>query len=275
MTQEPEIRVGLLTDGVPETAPAHSGHLIGNLLIGCGFHWQKSIAAIVGGELEPLSSPQGKIHIVNRLPLEQYVESVTGSEMNPAAPLEFLKAHAVISRSWAHRKIKGYGEKTQPPACCSGRGVTEWEESDSHTGFDVCSDDHCQRYQGIHSGATVAREATRQTRGLVLADSSGETADARFSKCCGGYTELFSSCWSEHDQDYLCSRPDPWCDLTDMEESGRAKFLGTILKDFDRDTADFRDWTAFVGKEELRKRLKTRYGVDVGDITGLTPLEWG
>lgn len=276
MTQEPEIRVGLLTDGIPETAHVHSGHLIGNMLIGCGFHWQMKIAAIVGGELEPLSSPQGKIHIVNRLPLEQYVESVTGSEMNPSAPIEFLKAHAVISRSWAHRKIKGYGEKTPSAARFCGCGVTEWEESDSHTGFDVCSDDHCQRYQGIHSsGGTAASEAARQTRGLVIADSSGETADARFSKCCGGYTELFSSCWSEHDRDYLCSKPDPWCNLTDMEESGRAKFLGTILKNFDRDTTDFRDWAAFVGKEELRKRLKTRYGVDVGDITRLTPLERG
>ncbi|MDE6392586.1 MAG: SpoIID/LytB domain-containing protein [Muribaculaceae bacterium] len=276
MTQEPEIRVGLITDGKPQITTADGGHLIGNLLIGYGFHWQESVSVVVGGELEPLPTPQGKIHIINRLPLEQYLESVTGSEMNPSAPQEFMKAHAVISRSWALRKIKGNGGELPSESNKNFCEVTEWEESDSHTGFDVCSDDHCQRYQGRHSaGVSVAAEAVRLTRGLILVDSEGDTADTRFSKCCGGMTERFSACWSERDFGYLSCRPDPWCGLPDMEERERSGFLGTILKDFDRKTVDFREWTAFVGKEEIRTRMKQRYGVDIGDITGLRPIDHG
>lgn len=275
------INVGLITDGKPLIEPLDGGFRLSNLLIGEGFHWQRVIEADLEGEANILSTPQGNIHIVNRLPLESYIESVVGSEMNPEAPIEFLKAHAIISRSWAIGKISASAIPSPdyddtPIMIRDGNEIISWEESDTHEGFDVCSDDHCQRYQGIPSkSAQRCMEAVRATRGLVLTDKDGGVADARFSKCCGGMTELFSSCWKEKDPHYLVAKADPWCDLSDMPEERREKMLSISLKGYDKSTDDFHDWKASVTREELRQRTLDIYKKDLGDILHLLPIERG
>ena len=272
MKEEPEIHVGLITDGTPQLEDAGAGKTrIRNLLIGEGFHWQQSIDAVVEGRIESLAKPQGNIRAVNVLGLERYLESVISSEMSQNAPEEFLKAHAVISRSWAMRKIDGAaGQSVNIP-----NGLVSWEESDSHIGFDVCSDDHCQRYQGIAGRNDKAAKAVAATRGEVLADSCGNIADARFSKCCGGRTELFSTCWADTDFNYLQAVSDPWCDLSDMDSGKRRQFLKTVLPATDIATADFHDWHAIVSREEIARRLKDIYGVTIGRVLHLSKKSTG
>ena len=276
MMTEPLIKVGIITDGMPDTRTTPDGIAVSNLLIGDGFHWQKRLNVTLRGEVIPLSVPQGNIHAINRLPVEQYLESVIGSEMNPDAPVEFLKAHAIISRGWALRKITGEsGVLSSGKIHESGRIVT-WEESDTHEGFDVCSDDHCQRYQGIPANSSAATSAAvSATRGLVLTASHGKIADTRFSKCCGGRTEEFGTCWAEGDYPYLPSQSDPWCDLSDMAEEKRDKFLSTILRDYDRTTSDFREWIEEVSAGEIAERLSAKYGRDIGIILHLSPITRG
>lgn len=287
-----EIRVGIITDGPAKIHLSTNGFEVSNLLIGEGFHWQQTVSATFIGACENLEEPQGNIHIVNRLPLEQYLESVIASEMNPAAPVEFMKAHAVISRSWAMKKIMCKQQKEYKSCSISAKtsscvneptpqntpvhDITSWEESDSHMLFDVCSDDHCQRYQGVPTQyARNAIEAVKSTRGLILVDHEGEIVDARFSKCCGGRTEIFSSCWDETNRSYLISQQDPWCDLSDMPASQREELLQSALKDYDQNTYDFHDWQTFVNKEELRKRFKDIYNLDIGNIVSMFAKERG
>jgi len=277
MCTEPVITVGIITDGDPVTSPSAEGTNVHNLLIGDGFHWQKRLEATFKGELTALAEPQGNIHMVNRLPVEQYLQSVIGSEMNPNAPMEFLKVHAVISRSWAIRKIVGIRANLSNGKVKDSGRIIEWEESDSHRGFDVCSDDHCQRYQGIIHGAADGRtwSAVAETRGLVLTANTGDIADTRFSKCCGGMTEKFCTCWGDTDYDYLPARHDPWCNLSHMLEDARVSFLSSVLKDYDHTTTDFQTWTAQVSPTETATRLREQYGVDIGKIVHLKPISHG
>lgn len=276
MNREPEIRVGLITDGEPQFCRSRETVLLHNLLIGEGFHWQRRLEARLRGRVGMLPEPQRNIHAVNILPVEDYLLSVIGSEMNPNAPIEFLKAHALISRSWALRKILVKGVSDSAGRVLNENEVRDWEESDSHQGFDVCSDDHCQRYQGLPlSVPEAARNAISATRGEVIVDGRGEVADARFSKCCGGRTERFSACWADMDYDYLQVRPDEWCDLSDMRPDDRAAFLNIVLKDYDRATPDFHDWRVKIAKSDIRERIKSRYGVDTGDVEALEITERG
>lgn len=295
MREEPEIRVGIITDGKPEVTPTAEGVLVSNLLIGAGFHWQQRIPARLPGRIEEIE--EGK-QIVNIVPMERYLEAVIGSEMNADAPIEFLKAHAVISRSWAMRKLHPECErerkKASEGAChreseeegSEGKGIIidpsgeieirRWEESDSHHGFDVCSDDHCQRYQGLPEGGDVrTSEAIEATRGEVLLDRQGEIADARFSKCCGGVTEVFSSCWRDEDFDYLPGQKDDWCDLSDMPEGEREQFLRSILKGYDQSTRDYHDWSATIRKSDIAANVRRQYNLDVGNVLDIHPLERG
>ena len=295
MREEPEIRVGIITDGKPEVTPTAEGVLVNNLLIGAGFHWQQSIPARLPGRIEEIE--EGK-QIVNIVPMERYLEAVIGSEMNADAPIEFLKAHAVISRSWAMRKLHPECERerkeTSEGTChreseeegSEGKGIIidpsgeieirRWEESDSHHGFDVCSDDHCQRYQGLPDGGDVrTSEAIEATRGEVLLDRQGEIADARFSKCCGGVTEHFSSCWRDEDFDYLPGQKDDWCDLSDMPEGEREQFLRSILKGYDQSTRDYHDWSATIRKSDIAANVRRQYNLDLGNVLDIHPLERG
>lgn len=277
MNSEPLIRVGLLTDGKPVTS--HAGHgltRISNLLIGKSFHWQQRKEILVEGEIMEEDTGEPGITLVNTLPLERYVESVIGSEMNPAAPEEFLKAHAVISRGWAFGKTRhGKGSAGDTGKTDTMQEMVIWQDTGDHTCIDVCSDDHCQRYQGRDlTPHPSTANAVRATRGLVLSDNDGNIADTRFSKCCGGMTELFSTCWGQHDPSYLISREDPWCDLSGMDLDRRRVFLESVFKDYDADT-DFFRWETVTDAGSIRTRLKTRFGRDIGGILDMRAIRRG
>lgn len=200
--KEPRIRVGLITRGRPEISDSGDHHIVSNLLIGEGFHWEKTIPVKVKGDIELLDSPQGNIHCINSIGIEDYLAAVIGSEMNSAAPTALRQAHAVISRSWALLRLNRPVCEA-PHFAPDGNRYISWEEAEGHTGFDVCSDDHCQRYQGFNENSE------QLCRGMVLTTPDGRVVDTRFSKCCGGRTEVFGSCWAEDDHDYLKSFDDP------------------------------------------------------------------
>lgn len=270
MTIQPEIRVGLVTSCEPVISKQGDYTCIDNLLIGDGFHWQKRMRSRFSGRIEKPDKPEGNVSLVNILPIEEYLLSVIGSEMNPDSPVEFLKAHAIISRSWAIRKLAN--QEAKP----SDDPYITWEESDTHIAFHVCNDDHCQRYQGLPDNISPSiREAVDSTRGTVIVSGDGSVADARFSKCCGGTSEKFSTCWADDDPPYLDAVDDTWCDLSDMSDSERETFLNCVMKTYDRDTSDFHDWEAVVTPTVIRKNLQKRYNLDLGEIQGLEKIEVG
>lgn len=268
-----DIRVGMPTLGTPDVV----GRCLRNLLIGKGFHWQRAIRCELPHKIEILDD-----HIVNTLPIEEYLLYVVGSEMNTDSPEEFRKAHAIISRSWAFSNTLGRpGSYALSEPIRTADSYIGWEDSGDHhdDGFDVCSDDHCQRYQGIQPVTEEARDAIASTAGLVLIDSAGKIADARFYKCCGGHTELFSTCWQNHDYDYLPAKKDPYCDLSDLSHEARKALLASILKPYDLDSRPEHElwshWKKEVTAASVSERLRTRYGTDIGKITSLHPLQQG
>lgn len=302
---EPEISIRLYTAGAPvlwsrgevsiegdgerviySVLNGKSAIILENQAIGLGFHWEQGIESAFEGRMEVVRQPDGTWLTLNRVPLESYIFSVIGSEMNPEAPLEFLKAHAIISRSWAMRQMlrsreeadntSGHSPAAKPT---DDAGITEfirWEDGSAHAGFDVCSDDHCQRYQGIPShAARRAREAVNATRGVVLTDSAGLIADARFSKSCGGHTELFSTCWQDTDMPYLPAKEDPWCDISHISKKELTHLLSTCFKGYDRQAGSVSEWTAIVDKKELSSRINKIYGLNPGMILSLEPLHQG
>lgn len=301
----PLIRVGIATQGDPqltpagEDAPEGAAWHLGNMLIGRGFHWQRTLEGWLPGEVECFPVGDDGIGlVVNRLPVESYLECVVGSEMNPAAPTEFLKAHAVISRSWALRMLRRSGtvgrqSQSRPFASLLARPeVAEqhlaaeeiylaFEDVGDHAadGYDLCNDDHCQRYQGLTVASPEALNAIRSTAGMVLADASGEPMDARFSKCCGGMTELFSTCWQEYDLPYLKGKGDPWCDLSGMAPQARRALLASVLKPYDmtsrEETALWNRWHSELPLTELRSRLTSLCGRDIGKVMAVKPLHRG
>ena len=186
--------------------------------------------------------------------------------MSGTSSVELLKAHAVISRSWLLAQIK-----TASPLPLPRRGKGEairWYDREAHTHFDVCADDHCQRYQGISRKVTPhVHEAIRATRGIVLS-YDGEVCDARFSKCCGGITELYESCWDDTPHPYLSVVHDPFCNTNDP------KILSEVLNHYDQGT-DFYRWTVEYTQEELSELVRRRSGFDYGDIVDLIPIERG
>ncbi|MCM1152373.1 MAG: SpoIID/LytB domain-containing protein [Muribaculum sp.] len=272
------IRVGLTTDGSPRIHRDGPCWRLENLSIGNGFHWQQTISVRLPGEIEIPSIPH---LVINTLPVEEYLRCVVGSEMNPAAPVEFLKAHAIISRSWACRMIM-HPNFTVNHACpMHGNRISTWEDAADHSDdpYDVCADDHCQRYQGIQTISDVASQAISHTSGMVLGDENGDVADARFSKCCGGKTELFSTCWQDTDLPYLRSVQDLYCDLSTFPASRRQLLLAGILKDYDLHSRDtdtlWGNWTAEISSAELRRKILDKYGVDLGEIKNVIPIERG
>lgn len=271
------IRVGIITDGAPETKDFGSGlHRVANMLIGRGFHWQQRLPILTEGRLIRGDTGEEGISLICELPLERYVASVIGSEMNPEAPMEFLKAHAVISRGWALGKTRhGKGSGGDTGKLDEPDMIYTWQDTADHHAFDVCSDDHCQRYQGRKAEPDErTEEAVEATRGLVLTDAFGELADTRFSKCCGGTTELYSTCWGDRDPHYLVSKPDPWCDPAAIPQAERADFLRTVFKGYDA-TTDYYRWTTHVGKKEVEERLQERFGRNIGEVLDITPLRRG
>lgn len=267
------ISVGIPTSGDPELVEHGEYTLLKNMLIGKNFHWQRTIEAILPGEIEITDNPLFKI--INRLPLERYLECVVGSEMNPEAPEEFLKAHAIISRSWAVGKITGahshssLGKEDRPER------IVNWEDTSDHIGFDVCSDDHCQRYQGVQPIPATVKNVLKATEGEVLTDHSGRLIDARFSKCCGGRTEVFSSCWQSREEPCLKSFDDPWCIPQGITPTQQRLILHSILKDYDFDTFAGHEWETTVSAEQVANNLHKIFNRNIGQIYDISVLARG
>lgn len=269
--REPSVRVGLYTDGEPRISQSGELHLLHNLQIGHGFHWQKSMEAVLPGTIEILDRPTEEgVTLVNTLPAEEYLRCVAISEMSATAPVEFLKAHAVIARSWLMGKLRGHEVRKISGRVSTPEILIDWDDTSSHSGFDVCSDDHCQRYQGLQPLTPQAEEALESTRGIVLVDGDGNIVDARYSKCCGGTTELFSTCWQDDDPAYLKSFKDPHCDLSQMGAKERDELFATVLRDYDRNPEPFGKWEAKITKKRIADNMRRKFGRDIGDVTAVS-----
>ena len=265
---------------------AEPSFILYGVTIGVDFHWERKVTQKFAGTLKFIVDG-GKVTAANIVGVEDYLLSVISSEMKASAGLEFLKAHAVISRSWVMAQVEhrqSHVSRTPGPSCPVSEPVEgaeeyiKWFDHDDHTLFDVCADDHCQRYQGLTMavGDTV-RKAVDQTWGLVLT-SEGKICDARFSKCCGGRMELFSTCWEDKDYPYLQPLPDTadcveggdvFCDTKDE------KILSQVLNDYDLETRDFYRWRTEYSRTEVSDLVRRRSGMDFGTIRDLVPVERG
>ena len=227
---------------------AEASFILYDVVIGIDFHWQQKRTFKYAGGLKFIVEGD-RITAVNCIGMEDYLMSVISSEMKSSASIELLKAHAVISRSWLKARLK--------------------DHKAGHEHFDVCADDHCQRYQGLTMavGDDVCRAIDR-TWGQVL-EYGGDICDTRYSKCCGGRTELFSTCWEDVDLPYLRSVEDPFCDCEN------SSILSQVLNDYDLHTADFHDWTVQYTTDELSELVRTRTGIDFGTIVALEAVERG
>ena len=244
-----------------------------DVTIGVNFHWERKETQVFSGTLR-LVVEADKIVAINELPVERYLTSVISSEMSATASKEFLKAHAVISRSWLlaqmeKRKQLDNGATAFFSFIKKDDELIRWYDREDHTIFDVCADDHCQRYQGITKQSSPAVEqAISETRGQILTYGD-EICDARFSKCCGGETEEFQYCWEDTPKPYLVSFHDPYCDTHDE------KILSQVLNDYDQETPDFYRWTVEYTQEALSELVNRKLKDDFGQITDLIPLERG
>ncbi len=275
-----------------------------DVVIGIDFHWERREDQRFRGSLV-LISENNMIRAVNVLPLEDYLVSVIASEMSATSTLEYLKAHAVISRSWLLSQIeKRQGIAQQQQEVCPSEVRTDqewikWWDREDHTLFDVCADDHCQRYQGItrpSQSIDNVTQAVNQTAGEVLT-YEGKICDARFSKCCGGIMERFSTSWEPAEHPYLQGKYDgeslpdevPFPDLTDPVQAeiwirsappafcntADNEVLSQVLNTYDQETKGFYRWEVAYTFEELSDLIKRRIGVDFGLVQELIPLERG
>ena len=245
-----------------------------DVTIGVGFHWERQEKQTFRGTLR-LVVEADKVLAINELPVEQYLESVISSEMSATSSPELLKAHAVISRSWLLYQMEKRKDESKEKGNSFFSFVKKddellrWYDREDHTLFDVCADDHCQRYQGITRASSPAvAEAIKATRGQVLM-SENELCDARFSKCCGGQTEEFQYCWENIKKPYLVSVSDPFCHTSDR------RILSQVLNDYDQETPDFYEWTVEYTQEELTELVNRKTKLDLGDIVDLIPLDRG
>lgn len=289
----------------PQSADASFS--LSDVTIGVNFHWERKETQTFLGTLHFVVESD-KICAINELPVERYLESVISSEMSATSSLELLKAHAVISRSWLLAQMKKRREVAE-----SGNNffsfvkkddrLIRWYDREDHTIFDVCADDHCQRYQGITKETSPhVAEAIRQTKGQILMDGD-DICDARFSKCCGGITEEFQYCWEDTPKNYLSSvrdiiqgvksvgsaapaplpslqdeaaadawirsNPPAFCNTTDK------KILSQVLNDYDQETADFYRWKVTLTQEKLKQLLDEKLKMNFGDIIDLQAEERG
>lgn len=281
-----------------EPVKAESTFELKDVTIGINFHWERKENQSFSGSVKFIVE-DGKITAVNVLSVEDYLTSVISSEMSATASLELLKAHAVISRSWLLAQIQKNKEIVESKQEYSTMVVTEdelvrWYDREDHTRFDICADDHCQRYQGVTRASTsIVRDAIAQTRGLLLM-SDGKICDARYSKSCGGAFEEFQYCWEdikypylvkqrdsktetelpdltieEEAEKWILSSPESFCNTTDKE------ILSQVLNHYDQETVNFYRWTQEYSQKELSALILKRSGVDYGDILDLIPVERG
>lgn len=274
-----------------------------DVTIGINFHWERKEVQRFKGELKIIVEDD-KLTAINIISIEDYLTSVISSEMSATASLELLKAHAVISRSWLLNKLKVANGKLKvimhPDNTANFELSTlpsqliKWYDHEAHKNFDVCADDHCQRYQGITRTSTPqAIEAVFATRGEVLM-YEGEICDARFSKCCGGAFEEFQNCWENVKHPYLIGQRDSKTetrlpDLTKEVEADKwirtspAAFCNThnkqvlsqVLNNYDQETTDFYRWRVCYSQQELSELIHKRSGIEFGKIIDLIPVERG
>jgi stage II sporulation protein D len=261
---------------------------LNNVTIGIGFHWERKERQVFRGAFRLIKREAG-LTVINDVPLEDYVTSVISSEMSASCPLELLKAHAVISRSWL------WCSKASPTPSAKAQShrldsqeILRWYGREAHPDFDVCADDHCQRYQGITKAfSPAAAEAVRATAGEFLR-YNGAICDARFSKCCGGITERYATAWEDEVIPYLESiydgpsqsssnTPETWTRSAppaycNTDDSG---LLSRVLPAFDQETRDFYRWQVAYTPEELAELISNRLGVDLGPIRDLQALARG
>lgn len=292
--QEPPVYVGLITSNPTVIDNADGTKTVEGMVIGKDFHWEQRQTQCFSGEILEHNG-----QLINRVGLENYLLSVISSEMSATSSPELLKAHAIISRSWvmaqlrSTRALAAQGEPVEAAPVEDGE-IRQWFDKDDHAGFDVCSDDHCQRYQGltrIVSPAVAA--AIEATRGIVLR-SHDRICDARFSKCCGGAFELFENCWQPRHHSYLSAGRDyinaPLPDLSNEDEARKwiisrpesfcgdtpTEVLAQVLNDFDRQTTpDFYRWTRRYSQSELSELINRRSGIDFGTVMSLEPISRG
>jgi SpoIID/LytB domain protein len=263
--------------------------------VGNRFHWQREEDQTFEGDLIFLLRNDGTITAINEILLEDYLKSVISSEMSGAAPIEFLKAQAIIARSWllaAMDREKKTKETPAPAGKTADKEVIRWYDREDHDLFDVCADDHCQRYQGITKiGSEQAKEAVRKTYGRVIT-YRGEICDARYSKACGGITEDFDTAWdnkrvpymtsisdastphgpirTEEEVSYwILSEPEAYCHIKDQV------LLKKILPEFDRETSTFFRWRIEYPRQELEEILREKSGFDFGTLKKIVPLHRG
>ena len=265
-----------------------------DVVIGVNFHWQRKENQTFKGELHFIVE-NGQVRAINRLFIEDYLVSVISSEMSATSSLEFLKAHTVISRSWLYAQLH---RKRRVQAAVLGYEtfdeVVRWYAREDHTLFDLCADDHCQRYQGLTRAINPNVEAAVKATENIVLKYGGEVCDARFSKCCGGATERFSACWEDVDYAYLDAFRDtphkePLPSL-ETEEGAREwiestpeafcsavvpEILSQVLNNYDRETPDFYRWQVEYSQEELSRLVASRSGIDFGIIEELQPVERG
>jgi len=289
---------GVLLSPAGGAAPSF---LLKGVTIGINFHWERKEDQRFTGALRLMARGE-QVVAVNVVPLEEYLASVISSEMSASSSLNLLRAHAVTSRSWLiaqldrSRSLRAGGKR--PATVRDEPGVrVRWYDREDHDLYDVCADDHCQRYQGITKSATPAvRKAIDETRGEVLL-YDGSVCDARFSKSCGGITEPFETVWEEKHVPYLVnirdtpaggdesrvadvsagpaaarwigSSPDAFCNTTDRE------ILSHVLLKYDQETTDFFRWSVEYTQEEMAAVVRDRSGVDFGPIRDIVPLERG
>lgn len=271
-----------------------------NVTIGINFHWERKETQIFSGTLR-LVVEEEKITAINILPAEDYLISVISSEMKATSSIEFLKAHAVVSRSWLFAQIERRKSVEE-----NGNGFfsfsktdTEyirWYDREDHTIFDVCADDHCQRYQGITKATNQAVvEAVKATCGQLLMYGRG-ICDARFSKCCGGVSEEFENCWENKHLPYLTSIRDaeekdklPYPDLSKEEvaeqwirtspdsfcNTSNTHIITQILNNYDQETTDFYRWKVCYTQDEISELIRQRSKIDFGFIIDLIPIQRG
>lgn len=263
-----------------------------DVTIGMRFHWERKQEEIFGGAFLLIASGTDKITVINEISLEDYLLSVISSEMSAASPPEFLKAHAVISRSWLMAAISRKKRQALIPPQRQENEIVCWRGREDHEFFDVCADDHCQRYQGIvKTGQGRAAEAVAATRGVFLVQN-GEICDTRYHKACGGLTENFRTAWEDKDVPYLScisdarmkhapiqteeqaaqwirSLPDAYCNTKDEQT------LKQILPSFDQETKDFFRWQIEYRRHELEEILRKKTGKDFGVLYGIVPLARG
>ncbi|MBN1613598.1 MAG: SpoIID/LytB domain-containing protein [Deltaproteobacteria bacterium] len=263
--------------------------------IGRNFHWERRRTERFEGALTFIAGRGGGVTAVNTLPIESYLASVISSEMSGTAPGEFLKAQAIVSRSWlAAMLLRKARPSVTPPASVrhiqGEEEIIRWYDRQDHEQFDVCADDHCQRYQGISLRGRAA-EAVRETSGIFLT-WRGEVCDARFHKACGGLTERFGTAWEDIDVPYLVSvsdgpdifdtadteqkarlwllsRPDVYCATEDSD------FLARILPDYDRETADFFRWRLVYSRRDLERIIEDKSQREIGTLYEILPLARG